>query len=78
MLPDEVRWSALAFLHRKFRLKLYFVFLLIEEMKFGEVIIRIGAYSDLLLVFPSPVPSSGAETEESSLGEISVHDRMHC
>ena len=62
---------------RRGHLQLNLVFLFVEEMKLGEVIIGIGADPDLLLVLPPPVPLFGTDAEEAPLGEIGVHNGMH-
>src|SRR5579859_4700084 len=59
------------------KLQLDLVFLLVEEMKFGEMVIRIGADPHLLLVLPAPVPLAAADTQKTTLGKIGMHDGMH-
>src|SRR5258708_36553586 len=53
------------------------VFLIVEEMEFGEMVIGVGADADLLFVLPAPVPLTAAEAQKTALCKIGVHDGVH-
>jgi hypothetical protein len=51
--------------------------LFVEEMKFREMVVGIGVDMDILLVFPTPFPLTGPDAEETSFGEVGMHDGVH-
>ena len=66
-----------SFFYQKVFLELDLVFLFVEEMKFCEMVIRISANANFLFVFPAPMPSAASYAQETSLGEVGMHDGVH-